>query len=199
MQSGTGCVDSSVTGNTWNRPCKSADETKPGSVSPGTRSHLSEIRENAHREERLHGAQTSEKLRLSSPESARGRTETQTQKPEDWKDLAQKLLFSESKKSFRTELRSECDRETENTSISKEVKSKNGSKVRFKVNRAATGPERIVNNVRDYILFSPTRMASARERSRGDLSVSVLTPPPGLDVSSLCSSQHVTGGTFVIK
>jgi len=57
--------------------------------------------------------------------------------------------------------------------------------------RRDASPNDSVNTSKDYILFSPTHMASAKERSMlqkrsmKNISVSVLTPPPGLDLSVL--------------
>ncbi|XP_062868243.1 DNA polymerase theta, partial [Trichomycterus rosablanca] len=163
---------------------------------PEKRAHLTEIKENGHYE---HQKQSAEDIR--TPESVCGRTKTHTKKAQDWKDLAQKLLFSETKSSSsRTNLQSECDQETENCSLYKGVRSKNRPKVKFKENNTVTSPEGSVKNTKDYILFSPTRMAAAKKssyvqqqkQSNGNLSISVLTPPTGLDLSSLCSSQQDT-------
>lgn len=57
---------------------------------------------------------------------------------------------------------------------------------------------------KDYILFSPTHMAAAKERSIlqqqkrsiKNLSVSVLTPPPGLDLSVLGDATLSDAGIF---
>uniref|UniRef100_A0A673KMD3 DNA polymerase theta-like n=1 Tax=Sinocyclocheilus rhinocerous TaxID=307959 RepID=A0A673KMD3_9TELE len=57
--------------------------------------------------------------------------------------------------------------------------------------RRDTSPNDSLSTSKDYILFSPTHMAAAKERSMlqqqkrsmKNLSVSVLTPPPGLDLT----------------
>uniref|UniRef100_A0A671KEL8 Uncharacterized protein n=1 Tax=Sinocyclocheilus anshuiensis TaxID=1608454 RepID=A0A671KEL8_9TELE len=57
--------------------------------------------------------------------------------------------------------------------------------------RRDTSPNDSLSTAKDYILFSPTHMAAAKEQSMlqqqkisvKNLSVSVLTPPPGLDLS----------------
>ncbi|CAM4668380.1 unnamed protein product [Leuciscus chuanchicus] len=147
--------------------------------------------------------QNAENISPSSPGSAwspseRKRTRTQAKKENDWRDLAQKLLFSETKKTEAggrargRELK--CDREY--SSPQKILNSmKNKSKVandkqKFKFRRDAS-PNDSVSTSNDYILFSPSHMAAAKERSMlqkrpmKNLSVSVLTPPPGLDLSVL--------------
>ncbi|XP_059382324.1 DNA polymerase theta isoform X1 [Carassius carassius] len=135
---------------------------------------------------------------LSSTE--RKRTRTQAKKENDWRDLAQKLLFSETK---RTEAggrarghEMKCDKDYSSpqkiiNSMKKTPKVAN-SKQKLKFRRD-TSPIDSLSTSKDYILFSPTHMAAAKERSMlqqqqrsmKNLSVSVLTPPPGLDLSVL--------------
>ncbi|KAG7483905.1 hypothetical protein MATL_G00043240 [Megalops atlanticus] len=63
--------------------------------------------------------------------------------------------------------------------------------------RAKSSP----NTSRDYILFSPTHLAAALEKKKqlqpqlmaGNTSISVLTPPPGLDLSTLGDTLADTG------
>ncbi|XP_036379268.1 DNA polymerase theta [Megalops cyprinoides] len=63
--------------------------------------------------------------------------------------------------------------------------------------RAKSSP----NTSRDYILFSPTHLAAALEKKKqlhpqlmaGNTSISVLTPPPGLDLSMLGDTLADTG------
>lgn len=126
------------------------------------------------------------------------RTRTQAKKENDWRDLAQKLLFSETKKTEAggracgRELK--CDREYSSpqkilNSMKKKSKvAKDKQKLKF---RRDASPNDSVSTSNDYILFSPTHMVAAKERSMlqkrpmKNLSVSVLTPPPGLDLSVL--------------
>ncbi|RXN27034.1 DNA polymerase theta [Labeo rohita] len=146
--------------------------------------------------------QNAENINPSSPGSAwspseRKRTRTQAKKENDWRDLAQKLLFSETKKTDaggRARGREmKCDKEYSSpqkilNSMKKTAKVANGKqKLKF---RRDTSPNDSLSNSKDYILFSPTHMAAAKERSllkrsMKNLSVSVLTPPPGLDLSVL--------------
>ncbi len=152
----------------------------------------------------------------SSPGSAwspseRKRTRTQAKKENDWKDLAQKLLFSESKKTEAggracgREMK--CDKEYSSpqkiiNSMKKTLKVAN-SKQKLKFRRA-TSPNDSLSTSKDYILFSPTNMAAAKERSMlqqqkrsmKTLSVSVLTPPPGLDLSVLGDATLPDAGRF---
>ncbi|KAL1252970.1 hypothetical protein QQF64_017663 [Cirrhinus molitorella] len=150
-------------------------------------------------------AQNAENISPSSAGSAwspseRKRTRTQAKKENDWKDLAQKLLFSETKKTEaggRARGREmKCDKEYSSpqkilNSMKKTPKVAN-SKQKLKFRRD-TSPNDSLSNSKDYILFSPTHMAAAKERSlvqqqkrsMKNLSISVLTPPPGLDLSVL--------------
>ncbi|KAF4098560.1 DNA polymerase theta [Onychostoma macrolepis] len=143
--------------------------------------------------------QNAENINPSSPGSAwspseRKRTRTQGKKDSDWKDLAQKLLFSETKKTEAGGRGREmkCDKEYSSpqkiiNSMKKTLKVAN-SKQKLKFRRDTS-----LSTSKDYILFSPTHMAAAKERSMlqqqkrsmKNLSVSVLTPPPGLDLSVL--------------
>ncbi|KAL0162734.1 hypothetical protein M9458_042130, partial [Cirrhinus mrigala] len=132
--------------------------------------------------------------------SERKRTRRQAKKENDWRDLAQKLLFSETKKTEvggrARGLEMKCDKEYSSpqkilNSMKKTTKVAN-SKQKLKFRRD-TSPNDSLSNSKDYILFSPTHMAAAKERSLlqqqkrsiKNLSVSVLTPPPGLDLSVL--------------
>ncbi len=152
----------------------------------------------------------------SSPGSAwspseRKRTRTQAKKENDWKDLAQKLLFSESKKTEAggraCDREMKCDQEYSSpqkiiNSMKKTLKVAN-SKQKLKF-RKDTSPNDSVSTSKDYILFSPTNMAAAKERSMlqqqkrsmKTLSVSVLTPPPGLDLSVLGDATLPDAGRF---
>lgn len=157
--------------------------------------------------------QNAENISPSSPGSVwspseRKRTRAQAKKENDWRDLAQKLLFSETKKTEAggrargRELK--CDREY--SSPQKILNSmKNKSKVasdkqKLKFRRDAS-PNDSVSTSNDYILFSPSHMAAAKERSMlqkrpiKNLSVSVLTPPPGLDLSVLGDATLPDAGT----
>ncbi|XP_046723327.1 DNA polymerase theta isoform X2 [Silurus meridionalis] len=162
------------------------------------RAHLYEISENGHHG---HQGQSAEPTRPSdsgpsSPLLENGRTK----KSKDWKDLAQKLLFSESKSSSMRRQKPDHEHETENSSPAKRS-SENRPRLQFKGETSAPNSNGSMNNSKEYILFSPTRMAAAKKRfgfqqqksRNGNLSVSVLTPPPGLDLSSLCSSPTDTG------
>lgn len=171
------------------------------------RAHLSEINENGHHKLN-HEEQITKNIRPSdpgplSPLLENGRTKMYAKKAKDWKDLAQRLLFSETKSSSTG--RQKCDHEsefehgTENCSPNKT--SDNRPKLKFRGVTSAAGSNGSMNNSKDYILFNPTRMAAAEKRSgfqqqkprHGNLSVSVLTPPPGLDLSSLCGSPTDAG------
>lgn len=165
---------------------------------PEKRAHFSE---NGHHE--LQG-QSAENIKpsdpgLSTPLLENGRTNIHGKKAKDLKDLAQRLLFSETKSSSSTgrhNHESKFQYETENCSTHKKT-SENRPKLKFKEDTLAI----VLNGSKDYILFSPTRMAAAKKRSgfqqqkpkHGNLSVSILTPPPGLDLSSLCSSPTDAG------
>ncbi len=70
--------------------------------------------------------------------------------------------------------------------------------------RRDTSPNDSLSTSKDYILFSPTHTAAAKERSMlqqqkrsmKNLSVSVLTPPPGLDLSVLGDATLPDAGRF---
>ncbi|KAK9955417.1 hypothetical protein ABG768_015297 [Culter alburnus] len=145
--------------------------------------------------------QNAENIGPSSPGSVwspseRKRTRTQAKKENDWRDLAQKLLFSETKKTEGRGRELKRDREYSSpqkilNAMKKTSKVANDKqKLKF---RRDTSPNDSLNTSKDYILFSPTHMAAAKERSvlqqqkksMKNLSVSVLTPPPGLDLSVL--------------
>ncbi|KAL7844280.1 hypothetical protein SRHO_G00228190 [Serrasalmus rhombeus] len=175
------------------------------SLLPENRAHLMEISENGHRVPQMHFA---EHNRPSSPGPASptqecGRAKTQANKAKDWKDLAQKLLFSETKSS-RTRKQTH-DHESpfvqgsENCSPQKAAahtkKSSNGGKLKFTGEQSVISPDGPMKMTKDYILFNPAQVAAAKERSvlqkptHGNMSISVLTPPPGLELSSLGGSQ----------
>ncbi|XP_009293682.1 DNA polymerase theta [Danio rerio] len=137
--------------------------------------------------------QNAENISPSSP-SEHKRTRTQAKKEGDWKDLAQKLLFSETKKievGGRThDLKQNRDYSSPQKILNSMKKTSKVAKSKQKLNfREVTSP----NDSKDYILFSPTHMAAAKERSvlqqqkrsLKNQSVSVLTPPPGLDLTVL--------------
>lgn len=165
-------------------------------------SDVSEIPENGSEQQ----VQSTEVLSPSTP-SERRRTRTQAKKENDWRDLAQKLLFSETKK---TEVGRAHERESGHTkycspqkifnSMKKTLKgAKNPRQLKFNKD---ISPDGSLNNSKDYILFSPTHMAAAKERSLlqqqkralKNLSVSVLTPPPGLDLSVLSDATLPDAG-----
>ncbi|TSQ12710.1 DNA polymerase theta [Bagarius yarrelli] len=137
---------------------------------PEKRPHCSKISEN--------GQQSAENTRPSDSGLTSPSVENKNaKKAKDWRDLAQRLLFSETKKSSTGKQKRDHESELEQT------------------NR----PEK---QSKDYILFSPTRMAAAAKKRSGfqqqksklgNLSVSVLTPPPGLELSSLCNSPSDAG------
>lgn len=172
------------------------------------RAHLSEINENGHHKLN-HEGQSIKNIRPSepgppSPLLENGRNKVHAKKAKDWKDLAQRLLFSETKNSstgrHKCDHESEFEQETENCSPNDKT-SDSRPKLKFRSMTSATGSTGSMNNSKDYILFSPTHMAAAKKRSgfqqqkprHGNLSVSVLTPPPGLDLSSLCNSSADAG------
>lgn len=160
--------------------------------------------------------QNAENISPPSPGSAwspaeRRRTRTQAKKENDWRDLAQKLLFSETKKTEaggRARGREmKCDKEYSSpqkiiNSMKKTPKVAN-SKQKLKFRRD-TSLNDSLSTSKDYILFSPTHMAAAKERSIlqqqkrsiKNLSVSVLTPPPGLDLSVLGDATLPDAGIF---
>ncbi|KAB5548918.1 hypothetical protein PHYPO_G00061210 [Pangasianodon hypophthalmus] len=175
---------------------------------PEKRAHLSEISENDHHEVQR---QSTENIRPSDPGPSsplleNGRTKMHAKKAKDWKDLAQRLLFSETKSSSRGRQKRDHEPEIEhgieNRSPHKKT-SDDRPKLKFRGETSATGSNGSSNS-KDYILFSPTRMAAAKKRSgfqrqklrHGNLSVSVLTPPPGLDLSSLCNSPTEAGNSI---
>lgn len=173
------------------------------------RAYISEMSDNGH-----HG-QSAGTIRpldagTSSPLLENGRSEMHAKKAKDWKDLAQRLLFSETK-SISTgrqkhDHESENGQGTENSSAHKKP-SDIRSKLEFREETSALSSKGSMKGSKDYILFSPTRMAAAKKRfcfkqqkpSNGNLSVSVLTPPPGLDLSSLCSSPADAGKLILLS
>lgn len=175
---------------------------------PEKRAHLSEINEN-HGHQKLQG-QSEENIKPLDPVPSiplleNGRTNMPGKKAKDLKDLAQRLLFSETKSSSagrqKLDHKSKFEHETENCSPHKKT-CDNKPKLKFREETLATGSNGSMNGTKAYILFSPTHMlAAAKKRSgfqkpmpkHGNLSVSILTPPPGLDLSSMCSSPTDAG------
>nr|XP_055035829.1 DNA polymerase theta isoform X1 [Misgurnus anguillicaudatus] len=178
-----------------------------GKNKPNSASGCQKESESALREKRSDVSEVPEKscelqvpnanLSPSTPGSPeRRRTRTQAKKEKDWRDLAQKLLFSETKK---TEGERAHGRELGHTKYHSPQKIFNSMKKTFKVANDRRqlkfnkhSPNGSLNTSKNYILFSPTHMAAAKERSMlqqqrslKNLSVSVLTPPPGLDLSIL--------------
>lgn len=160
--------------------------------------------------------QNAENISPPSPGSAwspaeRRRTRTQAKKENDWRDLAQKLLFSETKKTEaggRARGREmKCDKEYSSPqkiiNSMKKIPKVANSKQKLKFRRD-TSLNDSLSTSKDYILFSPTHMAAAKERSIlqqqkrsiKNLSVSVLTPPPGLDLSVLGDATLSDAGIF---
>lgn len=158
--------------------------------------------------------QHAENISPSSPGSAwspseRKRTRTQGKKDNDWRDLAQKLLFSETKKTEAGGRGREMKYDKEYSSPQKIINSMKktlkvaNSKQKLKFRRD-TSPNDSLSTSKDYILFSPTHTAAAKERSMlqqqkrsmKNLSVSVLTPPPGLDLSVLSDATLPDAGRF---
>ncbi|XP_051955801.1 DNA polymerase theta-like [Xyrauchen texanus] len=133
------------------------------------------------------------------PSSECKRYRTQVKKEKDWRDLAQKLLFSETKKTEAGGQAHDCElRDTEysspqNNFISLKKTSKGANDRSHLKSSKHINTEDSLTTFKDYILFSPRHMAAAKEqsvlqqqkRSLKNLSVSVLTPPPGLDLSIL--------------
>lgn len=168
-------------------------------------SHVYEITENNEQQ-----VQSTENLSPSTP-SERRRTRTQAKKEKDWRDLAQKLLFSETKKTDRGQAHElefghtkYCSPQKILHSIKKTFKGANDRRhLKFSKD---TSPDGSLNNSKNYILFSPTHMAAAKERSLlqqqkralKNLSVSVLTPPPGLDLSVLSDATIPDAGRMWI-
>ncbi|XP_060747500.1 DNA polymerase theta isoform X2 [Tachysurus vachellii] len=174
---------------------------------PEKRAHLSEINENnGHQKLQSQSEENIKPLDAvpSKPLLENGRTDMPSKKAKDLKDLAQRLLFSETKSSSagrqKLDHKSKFEHETENCSPHKKTYDK--PKLKFREETLATGSNGSMNGAKDYILFSPTHMvAAAKKRSgfqkpmpkHGNLSVSILTPPPGLDLSSMCSSPTDAG------
>ncbi|KAI4877915.1 hypothetical protein NFI96_017405, partial [Prochilodus magdalenae] len=182
------------------------------SLVPQNRAHLTEIRENGHWVQQMHSA---ENIRPSSPGPASpiqecGRVTTQAKKAKDWKDLAQKLLFSETKSSSLRRKKHDheltfvqFEKGAESSSPQKAAaetnkgsnSSNNRPQLKFRGERSGISPDGPMNTTKDYILFNPAHVAAAKERSalqkrtHGNMSISVLTPPHGLDLSTLSGSQ----------
>uniref|UniRef100_W5KBV8 DNA polymerase theta n=1 Tax=Astyanax mexicanus TaxID=7994 RepID=W5KBV8_ASTMX len=166
--------------------------------------HLYENRENAHRPPQM---QDTENIRPSSTELASplqdcGEAKTHAKKAKDWKDLAQRLLFSETKKKTHdrdAEIEQGpeiCSPQKVATYKKKSLNASNGrSKLEFRGERSVISPDGHKNTAKDYILFNPAHLAAAKERSglqkgtHGNMSISVLTPPTGLELSVLGGSQ----------
>lgn len=177
---------------------------------PEKRAHLSEIGDNGHHGQSAGTIRPSD-AGPSSPLLENGRVKMPAKKAKDWKDLAQRLLFSETKCSStgrqkHDQSKSDHEHGTEN---SPPRKNPSNIKPRLKLRNEtpAVGSKGSNNSSKDFILFSPTRMAAAKKRSglkqqkasHGNLSVSVLTPPPGLDLSSLCSSPTDAGKLILLS
>ncbi|KAA0720083.1 DNA polymerase theta [Triplophysa tibetana] len=167
-------------------------------------SHVYEITENTEQH-----VQSTENLSPSTPSECK-RTRTQAKKEKDWRDLAQKLLFSETKKTERGQAHElevghtkYCSPQKILNSIKKTFKGANDRK-QLKFSKD-TSPDGSLDNSKDYILFSPTHMAAAKERSLlqhqkralKNLTVSVLTPPPGLDLSILSDATIPDAGQSI--
>uniref|UniRef100_A0A8B9KFT4 DNA polymerase theta n=1 Tax=Astyanax mexicanus TaxID=7994 RepID=A0A8B9KFT4_ASTMX len=170
--------------------------------------HLYENRENAHRPTQM---QDTENIRPSSTELASplqdcGEAKTHAKKAKDWKDLAQRLLFSETKKKTHdrdAEIEQGpeiCSPQKVATYKKKSLNASNGrSKLEFRGERSVISPDGHKNTAKDYILFNPAHLAAAKERSglqkgtHGNMSISVLTPPTGLELSVLGGSQAHAG------
>ncbi|XP_053712085.1 DNA polymerase theta-like isoform X2 [Synchiropus splendidus] len=123
---------------------------------------------------------------------------------EDCKDLAQRLLFSEDSEAGQTKYPSVL--QSSNGQPSKEVKNTQQSEnwetseLRRKDPRCVKNrnENRLQNTSKDYILFSPTRLAEALKKAKlqqslQNHSASVLTVPSGLDVSTLADTLPQPG------
>lgn len=136
---------------------------------------------------------------------------------ENGKTLAQKLLFSEDKEgllSKHTEKRdpnmsdgTTTDDACKSVPVEEKCSERNYSHLARKKNqdedKSIVNGRHSKNTVKDYILFSPTHVAAAKEKRDhrlqthflGNHSVSVLTPPSGLEQSSL-GETLCDAGTF---
>ncbi|XP_066501215.1 DNA polymerase theta isoform X2 [Hoplias malabaricus] len=183
----------------------SASVKRTPSKSIDNRAHQSEISENGHIIPQI---QRADSIRLTGPASLQeyGRAKT-IKKTKDQKDLAQRLLFSEIKgnnpgrqtNDHKSTL-PKFEQDPNNCSPQKAaayVKNALNERPKLKIRgeRCVTSPDISVNTSKDFILFNPAHVAAARERSglqkrtHGNMSISVLTPPPGLELSSLGGSQ----------
>ncbi|XP_030584547.1 DNA polymerase theta isoform X2 [Archocentrus centrarchus] len=132
----------------------------------------------------------------------------------DCKDLAQKLLFSEGSEEVEhpqsipkkpPKLPSACVNviACQNTQISQQTGSSSMHEVMSKRKSSAFSKDKSGSNKnadvsRDYILFSPTRLAAAMKRAKlqrslQNQSASVLTVPSGLELSTLSDTLPLPG------
>ncbi|KAK1788284.1 hypothetical protein P4O66_016732 [Electrophorus voltai] len=177
---------------------------------PEKRGQLCDITENDHCELQLQSAANIRKsnARPASPLLECGGAKTCGKIAKDWKDLAQRLLFSETKSSgtrqqthvyeSRLEKRAEsCSPQWAATCTRKTLVSNDGPTLKSRGVQSENSPDGPMNNTKGYILFSPTRMAAAKKGcdvlqqkpTYANMSISVLTPPPGLELSILSGSQ----------
>ncbi|XP_076835722.1 DNA polymerase theta isoform X2 [Brachyhypopomus gauderio] len=164
--------------------------------------------EDVHRKPQVQSAVNVRKsdAQPASPSLQCGGAETHGKMAKDRKDLAQRLLFSETKSSGRRQqtrvLESKHEKRTGSCSPHWAATRKTSNvlndepKLKSRGVRSENSPDASMNTTKGYVLFSPTHMAAARKRrmqqqkpSHANTSISVLTPPPGLDLSTLCGSQ----------
>uniref|UniRef100_A0A4W4EB21 DNA polymerase theta n=1 Tax=Electrophorus electricus TaxID=8005 RepID=A0A4W4EB21_ELEEL len=181
---------------------------------PEKRGQLCDITENDHCELQLQSAANIRKsnARPASPLLECGGAKTCGKITKDWKDLAQRLLFSETKSSgtrqqthvyeSRLEKRAEsCSPQWAATCTRKTLVSNDGPTLKSRGVQSENSPDGPMNNTKGYILFSPTCMAAAKKGcdvlqqkpTYANMSISVLTPPPGLELSILSGSQGDAG------
>lgn len=189
-----------------------AKQTESESLWPENRGKLPEVSENGHKIPKMRSA---DNIRPSSPGPAippqeRGRENVHGKKENDWKDLAQRLLFSETKCSSTGRLIR--DFESKHTKFELDPKNHSPQKaaaymkqglvasndrpmVKSRGEQSLVSPNGPMNITKDFILFNPVHVAAAKERlgmqkqTVPNLSISVLTPPPGLELSLLGGSQ----------
>ncbi|XP_065814972.1 DNA polymerase theta isoform X1 [Labrus bergylta] len=115
---------------------------------------------------------------------------------DDCKDLAQRLLFSEDSGGSHPEIKTD---QREGISSKQTVTSRRRSSPRSDGERGANvNADPPLEVSRDYILFSPTRLAAAMKKAKlqqsiQNESVSVLTVPSGLDLSTLTDTLPQPG------
>ncbi|XP_031427336.1 DNA polymerase theta isoform X2 [Clupea harengus] len=157
-------------------------------------------------EEKKKRSTLSSEIPDSSKLASRGTIPVSLKSPKTWKhsenckNLAQKLLFSEDKEGLLSEHDAEkpkCDPDQNTTpdafkSVPIKPSDRNPSHLPKKnqnIDESVVKGGRSKKTAKEYILFSPTHVAAAKERRGLQLqsyhSVSVLTPPSGLDHSSL--------------